>query len=469
MQGLTVPDRYAVVLIPPFMSSSHQVSGFRPVLELSAFRQLWVAQLLALTAQNGIHFVQLVLIERLTGRSLHIGLMIAAFSLPPVIFSFLAGVVVDRVPKKWIIVIANLFRGLLAFSYILLLNVLEGDSLLIAVYIITFLGSSVGAFFNPAVLAKLPLIVGEKRLIVANSLFNLTVASAQLVGLIVIAPIAVKVLKIPGSFGLMSLLYFFAFLLTLRLPRDPARSIKGVTASTAWDEMKGEIHEGWTFVIRHRDVLMGVLQLTLVASLMMILAMIAPGFSARVLGLAPEDAVLVFAPAGLGMLAAIFLLGRWGNRLAQDWLQAGMLLLTGLSFALMGFVSRDYNTLRIPIFDVYPQRLASVSTLVALTAVPLGFGLYSVNTIAQTAVQHFTPARLRGRVFTVQFMLASLIGLLPLFAAATLADTVGIPSLLGWIAIVCIVFGFFSIYSAVMRQRHEAEIHPIDHQISEER
>ena len=96
------------------MSSTSQVSGFRSVLELPAFRQIWLSQLLALTAQNGIHFVQLVLIERMTGRSLHMGLMIAAFMLPPVIFSFLASTVIDRVPKKWVIVTANILRGILA-------------------------------------------------------------------------------------------------------------------------------------------------------------------------------------------------------------------------------------------------------------------------------------------------------------------------------------------------------------------
>jgi len=123
-------------------TSSSRISDYLTVLKLPAFGRLWLSQLFALTAQNGIHLVQVVLIERLTGRSLHIGLMVAAFSLPPVIFSFLSSVVIDRVSKKWIIVISNLLRGCLAFSYILVLNVLEGDALLVAVYAITFLGSS---------------------------------------------------------------------------------------------------------------------------------------------------------------------------------------------------------------------------------------------------------------------------------------------------------------------------------------
>ncbi len=437
------------------MSSSQQVTGFQSVLRLPAFRQIWVSQLLALTAQNGIHFVQLVLIERLTGRSLHLGLMIVAFSLPPVILSFLAGVVIDRVPKKWIIVVSNLLRGALALSYILLINWLDGNALLAAVYVVTFLGASIGAFFNPAVLAKLPLLVGERRLMVANSLFNLTIAGSQLLGLLLIAPAAVKTFRLSGAFALMSLFYFGAFIFALRLPRDPARHIKGVTAASGWERTLREVQQGWAFVARHRQVLIAILQLTLVASLIMIVAMIAPGFSARVLGLSPEDAVYVFAPAALGMAIAIFVLGRYGNRLPQDWLQTGMLFLTGASIALLGYISRDYNALRIPIFDVYPQRIVSVTSLVALVSLPLGFGLYSVNTIAQTMVQRLTPQELRGRVFTVQFMLASLVGLAPLLITAVMADLIGIPSMLRWLSIACFAVGLLTLYSAIYIQQIE--------------
>ncbi len=428
-------------------TSTSRLAEFRTVLGLPGFRWLWLSQLFALTAQNGIHLVQVVLIERLTGSSVHIGLMVAAFSLPPVIFSFMAGVVVDRVPKKWIIVAANFLRGILALSYIFMMNWLTGDALLVVVYVITFLSSSIGAFFNPAVLAKLPLVVGEKRLLVANSLFNLTVAGAQLVGLIVIAPVAVKVFKIQGAFALMGILYLLAFVMVLRLPRDPARHIKGVTASSGWRRMLREVQEGWAFVVTHRAVALAILQLTLVATLIMILAVIAPGFSARILGLSPEDAVLVFAPAGVGMLLALVFLGRYATRFPPPWFQPLMLLLTGFSFALMAFISQDYYTYFIPILEVYPQRLASLSTWVAISAIPLGFGLYAVNTIAQTVVQHLTPAPLRGRVFTVQFMLASLVGLIPLMAAATLADAIGIPGLLRWLAFSCLLMAILSVYS----------------------
>jgi len=426
---------------------SSTLSEFKPVLKIPAFRYLWLSQLLALTAQNGIHFVQLVLIERLTGQSLQIGLMIAAFSLPPVIFSFMAGTVVDRVPKKVIIVFSNLFRAMLAFSYILTLRWFAGypTAVILIVYTITFLGSSVGSFYNPSVLAKLPLLVDEDQLIIANSLFNFTVALAQLAGLLIIAPAAVKLLGITGAFALMGSFYLISFVLVLKLPRDTGKKVDRSMASAR--KMWNEVRDGWKFVVQNRPIYLSIIQLTLVASLILILAMIAPGFSARVLGLAPEDAVIVFAPAGVGMLVAIFALGRFGKKISPQWAQSIMLVVTAVSFGLLALVSFDITAFPIP--DVqFSRRITTATILVALAVTPLGFGLYVINTIAQTTLQRLTPEALRGRVFTVQFMMASLVGLAPMLIAATLADIIGIPAMLLWLAVGCLAVGAFSIYDA---------------------
>ena len=212
--------------------------------------------------------------------------------------------------------------------------------------------------------------------------------------------------------------------------------------------MLSDFKGGWAFVITHRTVFFAILQLTLVSSLLMILIVIGPGFSARVLGLAPEDAMLVFSPAALGMLVAMvsFLVIRGVNHLSGFKPQC--LIITGISFAIMAFISRDVSTFNIPILDLYPQSLLPISAWVALASIPLGFGIYAVNTLAQTVVQHDTPAELRGRVFTVQFMLASLVGLVPTIIAASVADIIGIPLFLRWLAIACLAGGVVSLYPA---------------------
>lgn len=434
------------------MSPSFSNDGFRPILRLASFRYLWLSQLLALTAQNGIHFVQLVVIEQLTGRSVHIGLMIVAFSLPPVLLSLVSGIVIDRVPKKLIISLSNLTRALLAFAYLPALIWLDGESLILVIYLITFIASAIGVFNNPAVMAKLPLIVGEDRLIVANSMFNITIAGAQIVGLILLAPIAVKLGGVAGGFILMGICYLLALFMDLKLPRDKV-SPKAHDGGLTWQRARQDLREGWRFTASNRLVTVAMVQLTLISTLIMILAMISPGLSARVLGLAPEDAVVVFAPAGVGMFLAMLFLGRWGNQLGQKWLQTVMLLLTAIGFAVLGFLGRDYGAFRIPILEVYPERLIPLTTMVALTALVVGFAIYGVITIAQTDIQRLTPAALRGRVFTVQFMVTNLFVIVPLLAAASIADWLGIHVLLRWLAIACVVVGLFSLMATLRAPR----------------
>ena len=157
--------------------------GFRPVLSNPNFRSLWGAQWLALIAQNAINFIQLVLIEQLTGSTIHLGITVVAFTLPGVIFSPIAGVVADRFPKKWVMVASNTSRVVVALGYVVVLTAVKGPWQLPLIYALTFLMSTLSQFFAPAEAAMIPLLVGENRLIAANALFSLTIVLSQMIGL----------------------------------------------------------------------------------------------------------------------------------------------------------------------------------------------------------------------------------------------------------------------------------------------
>src|SRR5512135_3509375 len=84
--------------------------GYSAVLRNRNFLALWMAQVLSNTALNGSFFLQLVLIEQVTGSSGQLAAVILAFSLPAVLLSALAGVVVDRISKKTILFASNALR-----------------------------------------------------------------------------------------------------------------------------------------------------------------------------------------------------------------------------------------------------------------------------------------------------------------------------------------------------------------------
>ena len=431
--------------------------GFGPVLANKNFRALWFAQLLAQTSQQAIHFIQMVLIEKLTGSAMHLGLIILAFSLPGVIFSPIAGVAVDRFPKKWILVGSNLIRVLLALSYIFILNRLTGTWELVAIYTVTFLMATLAQFFAPAEAATIPLLVGENLLLPANSLFTLTMAMSQVIGLLILGPLATSLLQVQGGFILIALMYLGATLSVSTLPMDKRPEGHHQSAAFGWQQVWSDFREGWHFVSGHRKIQAAMAQLVTVATLVMVMAMIAPGYAARVLGIKAENAVIVFAPAGIGMLLATGIVGRWGYRLRRIGFGPIGLVLTGLTFAAMGWVSLDYQRLLQPILHVYPKATFSLTSATMVLGLILGMSLASVNILGQTTLQQESPPHIRGRVFSVQFMLNNLVGIPPMLALAGVADAIGIPRVLEIVGIIAIAMAVVSvgIQRAPLRAAHE--------------
>ncbi|MEZ4770318.1 MAG: MFS transporter [Caldilineales bacterium] len=408
-----------------------------PVLANSSFRKLWAAQWLAQSAQNTIHFVLIVFIERMTGSSIHQGLVIFAFTLPAIIFAPISGVIIDRWPKKYVLMASNLLRVFAICGYFVVLglrgHVSEGW-LLLTIYVITFSMATIGQFFNPAEAATIPLLVERDHLIAANSLFNLTLALSQVVGLIILGPLAVKLVGTESAFVLVAAMYVLAALLVSRLPKDrPARMAQA--ARGAWNQAWAELKEGAAFVWERPRIMLTMAHLTLIASLVMVMAMLAPGISNRVLRLAPEDAMVVFAPAGLGMLLAALILGRMGNRTPRQRTVRYGLVAMVVGFAAFGLFSwRMMATgqgfvLNTSVIALPPASAALILSIVLISLL-IGLSMSSVNIVSQTTLQDGTPERLRGRVFAVQFMLNNLVGIPPMLAVAGLADLVGIPQVL---------------------------------------
>ncbi len=437
--------------------------GFGPVLANRNFRALWLAQLLAQTSQHAIHFIQMVLIEKLTGSAMHLGLIILAFSLPGVLFSAVAGVAVDRFSKKWILVISNLIRVLLALSYIVILNTLSGTWELVAIYTVTFLMATLAQFFAPAEAATIPLLVGEDLLLPANSLFTLTMAISQVIGLLILGPLATSLLQVQGGFILIALFYLGATLAVSTLPMDRRPAGRHPSAAFGWQQVWPDFREGWHFVTRHRKIQGAMAQLVTVATLVMVMAMIAPGYAARVLGIKAENAVIVFAPAGIGMLLATGIVGRWGYRLRRIGFGPIGLVLAGLTFAAMGWVALDYQRLLQPILHVYPKATFSLTSATMVLGLLLGMSLASVNILGQTTLQQESPPNIRGRVFSVQFMLNNLIGIPPMLVLGGMADAIGIPRVMEIVGLLALAMAGVSvaIQRAPLRPSPEP-VHPAE-------
>ncbi|NIN66485.1 MAG: MFS transporter [Anaerolineae bacterium] len=388
---------------------------FTGVIRNQNFFTLWMAQIASQTAQNGIHFVQIVLIETLTRSTAHMAIMILSFSLPAVLLSSVAGIAVDRLSNKLVMLASNGIRVLTVTTYILVLDRLGGWSLLLVIYAVTFISSAIGQFFAPAEATTIPLLVGEERLLTANALFNLTLIGTQVVGLVIVAPLTVKLLGIKGAFGIVALMYLTASVLVSRIPRDKPKLIVEAGASMlkrVWEELRA----GWRYVASRRPIQIALAQLTMTTTLLLMMAMIAPGYATRVLGMLPEDAIFVFAPAGVGMLANTFLIGRFGYKFRREVMSSvgfSAMVLTLFGFGLAGF--------DLPLWLTLPKVPA-----VMLLSLTLGAEIALVAIPSETLLQEKSPPELRGRVIAVYFLLANMVAIPIMLLVGTVADQVGI-------------------------------------------
>lgn len=443
-------------------------SGYTAVLQNRHFRSLWLAQVISNTALNASFFVQLILIEEVTGSSAHLGAVILAFSLPAVLLSAIAGMIVDRVSKKTILIWSNALRVVTGAALAILAALLPGNKwiealFLTAIYVLVFVTSAIGQFFAPAEGATIPLLVRSDNLLPANSLFTLTFIASQILGMIILAPLGVKMIGIVGSLWAATAMYVAATLFVAVIPRDQptrAETFDGVSAvQRAWNE----IREGWHFAITHRAIFVALLQLALTNTLTLVMAELVPGFAKRVLGLQPEDAIYVFWPAGAGVLLASILIGRFAQRIPREILAVGGMI--GVTLGLMGLAWVGSGSLIFgqPLFVRFPELFLTTSALVMLFSLVIGMTMAAINIPAQTIVQERSNDAVRGRVLAVQFTIANLIALPPMLFVGNLADVYGIPRVTVFVAAVVAFFALINLAWAITRHRAARARHNVTH------
>ena len=112
------------------------------VLHNRHFLLLWTAQAVSQTAQNAIWLGLLVVVEEATRSSTQLGLAVLTTILPAIFLGMIAGVLVDRMNKKTVLVTTNALRGLAVLGYLL-----YGHAIYF-VYLINLVFCSISQFFG---------------------------------------------------------------------------------------------------------------------------------------------------------------------------------------------------------------------------------------------------------------------------------------------------------------------------------
>jgi len=359
------------------------------------FSLMWSAQLVSTIGSALTSLAASILIYRLTGSALSVGLMLMATAAPSLIVGLVAGVYVDRTDRKRILIVADILRGVLV---VLIPTLVEIN--IAWLYVIVMLTSAVGQFYDPAHESILPEIASDEELAAANSFmaisgFGSTAIGFAASGLIASRfPIAYAFYLDGVSFALSAACLLFVAV--------PPLIVEGATNVAA---IVRNLKDGARHLLDS-----SILRSLLIVSVPVFLSfglwnsLLLP-FALRALQASEFEYGLQEALTSIGFVVGSFLMAGLADRLREgQWI--------ALSFLGMGLVGALYA--------------GSTSVAIAIALVTLsGFANAPSSIARRLAIQRNTPREVRGRVASAFFVSRDVVLLLGM-AAAGLADVVDV-------------------------------------------
>ncbi len=410
------------------------------------FLALWIAQGVSQTVNTGLQFVLLILVVEKTDLNIAASGLIIALAAPPVVFGLVSGVLVDRWEKRRVMQVTNLLRAgctaLLVF----------GDGSLGSIYALTFLTATMGQFFLVAASASIPALVPRSQLLSANSAFQLTVLLSQFLGMVLVAPLMLKVFGFTPSYVVGALLILATLPLIDRLPALPPHLDFG--RETWRDRLRAvpvDLRAAWRVVRRDNLTTLALIQLSTGGLLLFMFALLVPRFVQEVLEIDADNSAFVFAPTGVGALVALRFLPALGRRYTPSAIVTAALF--GLTGAIAAFGSIhflvDFLQEKQPWGALGPDQVGGVSLLVFITLVaafPLGLAYALVNAPAQTVLHERAPADMRGRIIATQLMVANGASMAALLVVGGVTDAIGVEWVMFVVAGMTGVVAWVSVY-----------------------
>jgi MFS family permease len=408
--------------------------GGLTVLRNRPFLFLWLAQASSQVGGNMVIFGLTIIISTAYASHTAVSALLLSFLMPAILFSALAGVFVDRVDKRHMLLVTNVLRGAAVLA------ILAVGNNLIGLYLLMIFVATVTTFFGPAEASMIPFLVPKHQLLAANGLFTLTMNVAFALGFALVGPFMVALASAELLIVVVAALYFLAAAFCWTLPSDPPVSSSAVTpgqtvadAERAVETMLREFVEGMVYIRDHRNVGWSLSFLGITGALIGVLAVLGPDFAKTTLGLNPKDFGLVVLPIGMGIVTGILVLNSYGRYLPRRrTIEAGMVGL-GLLLVLLSFSSQISGFLQERAASnglAEASRVVSILSLVMGIAFLVGAAYVVVAISSQTQLQEELPEDVRGRVFGVLNMIVSIASLAPMIVAGAVADAVGVPAVI---------------------------------------
>jgi MFS family permease len=337
--------------------------------EAPGFRRLFLA---TLTSSVGTYLAVVALTidiyEQSGGNANWVGALLIADFLPVIVIGLFFGPLLDRLPRRGILVAADVARA----AVFCVLPFADGPAQLVGLALLVGVATS---FFRPAVFAGLPNLVSNERLPTANGLLQSAENLTWAIGALAAAAL-VKVAGTDAAYWFNAATFIVSALIVLRIKKAFE---EGVAATNA--TYLAQIREGLGVVGRSRALLTVVIAWS-VATVAQAIGNVSEIFLARdVFDAGNFGFGLLVAAAAGGLLVGSLLGGGLIERFGIRDLYLVSILLMALGFGVAA---------ASPVF-----------WLAVVIVVVSGFGNGAAVVCNAVLVQRAVPDRLRGRAFTL--------------------------------------------------------------------
>ncbi|HUA15411.1 MAG TPA: MFS transporter [Verrucomicrobiae bacterium] len=372
-------------------------------------RRLWLAQIVS---EIGDWFYTLsiyTLLLQFTGHAESVALALVLQVLPQTLVGPTAGVVNDRLPRKHVMIAADLVRCVVVLAMLLV----RSRSMVWLVYPLLLAETTMTAFFEPARNAVIPNIAAENDVLVANTLSSATWSVNLMIGASLGGVVAAYFGR-NAVFVLNALSFLASALLVGRMRFDEPHTHSAVPLRARDLVDFSPILEGIRYIRNHSTLLPTVFaktgELMVGPSWVIFTVMGAREFAVHRPGIGEAGSAMLgmsilLGGRGIGALVGPLISARWAGY-SDHRLRVGILL---------GYltIAAGYGTLGIS----HSVWMAAACAMLAHA------GGSTVWVFSTTLLQKHSEDRFRGRVFAADLGLSSLSFATTAYAAGWLLDS----------------------------------------------
>ena len=345
------------------------------------FRRFWVGQTISNLGGAFTIFALPLLVFKLTGSALNLGLITAFEFLPYLLFGLLIGAWTDRVDRKRMMIFTDVAQAVVIAT----IPLLAAFGLLTVwwIYAVGFVSSTLKIAFDAGEFAAIPSLVGTDDLVKANGRIQASYSAAFFLGPLLAGALLTTGMPVQDVLA-FDALSFLVSALALALVRRSFNADDGEEKTVAG--IRRDVVEGLRYVLGHPvlrniSIMMALINLVIVTTQSQLVL-----FAKERLDAGDSQVGFLYSAGALGIVFLSLAAGPVRKRISFSKAALGALMLDGL--LIIGFAF-----------------IVSYRVAVPVWALAMGLGIFfNINT--SSLRQRIVPNHMLGRVQSIAAVLA---------------------------------------------------------------